>query len=370
MSSEIFCGDRLQIAREFRGLTQKQLCLEVAASPALVSLCEAGKKKDPAVDLVEAFGAILGFEPPFFYRRVEDPFREDECSFRHRRTTPERLKSQIRAHATLIGFVLDKLRLVLSFPELNVPQISASKPEEIERAAESCRQHWGIGTDGPILHVGRVLEHAGVVIVTHVVKSAKVDAFSRFGPTTIIFLNQVIPSTSRWIFDVGHECGHLVMHRGLHTGDLETEAQANRFASSFLMPRKAFSRELGMADFGWEHVFDLKKRWRVSAAAIVKRAYDLGLIGAVQYRRAFQYMSFKGWNKGEPYEPTFQPPEILRSALSSLGTGVELTLSTLCHQLHFLPNTFHEVTGVSIPIEKVKPGTVIQLGQKDRSRSL
>jgi len=368
--SEFFCGERLQIAREFRGLTQKQLGVEVAASPALVSLCEAGKKKDPAVDLVEAFGAVLGFEPPFFYRRVEDPFREDECSFRHRRATPERLKSQIRAHATLIGFVLDNLRLVFSFPTLNVPQIAVSTAEEIELAAESCRWHWGLGTDGPILHVGRVLEHAGVVIVTDVVKSAKVDAFSRFGRTTIIFLNQVIPSTSRWIFDIAHECGHLVLHRGLQTGDLETEGQANRFASSFLMPRKAFGREFGMKEFGWPHIFDLKKRWSVSAAAIVKRAYDLGLIGAVQYRRTFQYMSFKGWNKGEPYEPTFQAPEILRSALSSLGTSVELSLSTLCQQLHYSPITFHEVTGVSIPTVKVKPGIVIQLGQKDRSRSL
>ena len=82
----------------------------------------------------------------------------------------------------------------------------------------------------------------------------------RTDKATVFDLFEVIPSTSRWIFDVGHECGHLVMHRGLHMGDLETEAQANQFASSFLMPRKAFSRELGMADFGWEHVFDLKKR--------------------------------------------------------------------------------------------------------------
>jgi len=93
VQSEVFIGERLQVAREFRGLTQKQLGDAVAASHALVSLCETGKKKDPAKDLVEAYGSILGFEPPFFYRPLEDVFREDECSFRHRRTTPEKLKA-------------------------------------------------------------------------------------------------------------------------------------------------------------------------------------------------------------------------------------------------------------------------------------
>src|SRR6266478_8126065 len=101
---EIFWGDRLGIAREFRGLTQKELSEAVSASPALVSLCEGGKK-NPSRDLVEAFGSVLGFEPEFFYGELKDVFREEQCSFRHRRSTPERTKAKIRAHGTLIGLV-------------------------------------------------------------------------------------------------------------------------------------------------------------------------------------------------------------------------------------------------------------------------
>jgi hypothetical protein len=51
-----------------------------------------------------------------------------------------------------------------------------------------------------------VLERAGVVIVPNLVKS-EVDAFSRCGPTAIIFLNQAIKSTSRWHFDIGAAYG-------------------------------------------------------------------------------------------------------------------------------------------------------------------
>ena len=259
MPIDTFSGERLQLAREFRGMTQKQLGDEVAASPALISLCETGKKKDPARDLIEACGSVLGFEPAFFYRPVHDVFRENECSFRHRRTTPERLKDQIRAHATLIGMVIERLQSIFKFPQLNLPHIVASGVEEIEAAAERSRENWNIGVDGPILQVSRLLERAGVVIIPNVVQSTKVDAFSRLGKITMIFLNQAIPSTSRWIFDIGHECGHLVMHQGVRTGTVETEAEADKFASAFLMPRRAFARDFTMAPFSWPHIFDLKE---------------------------------------------------------------------------------------------------------------
>lgn len=349
MSSERFAGERLQLAREFRGLTQKQLGDEVAASPALISLCETGKKRDPVLDLVEACGAALGFHPDFFYRDIGDVFREEECSFRHRRSAPERLKDQIRAHATLLGIVIGRLRTLFKFPQLNLPQIRVSNVEETEAAAERSREYWNLGVDGPLLQISRVLEYAGVVIVPNVVQSTKVDAFSRYGKTTMIFLNQAIPSTSRWTFDVAHECGHLVMHQGIPTGTIETEGAADRYASALLMPRKAFARDFRASSFSWPRIFELKKRWRASAAAIVHRAYDLGLLGAVGYRQAFKYMSAKGWRtNGEPYEPAFQTPELLSDALASLGK-VDLTPAALCNELRFTRDTFRDVTGVSIP---------------------
>jgi Zn-dependent peptidase ImmA (M78 family) len=357
---EAFWGKRLELAREFRGMTQKELGEEVSASSALISLCETGKKRDPAPDLVEACGSILGFEPEFFYGPLEDLFAEDECSFRHRRTTPERLKARIRSHATLLNLVIEKLRIVFKFPALNLPSLPSSSADDIEAAAEQCRRYWNLSVDAPLMQTGRVLERAGVFIVRHLVKSSKVDAFSRFGRTTVIFLNQEIPSPSRWNFDIAHELGHLVMHQGIPTGSVETEKAANAFASAFLMPRVAFSREFRASAYSWPHIFDLKRRWQTSAAAIVKRSYDLGLLGAVEYRRAFKYMSLKGWTKGEPYEPAFQQPELLENALNSLGKDVNLTLESLCRQLKFTPDTFRDITGTSIPSIKTKSPDVLQ----------
>jgi Zn-dependent peptidase ImmA (M78 family) len=171
----------------------------------------------------------------------------------------------------------------------------------------------------------------------------------------MIVLNQSIKSTSRWNFDIVHECGHLVMHSGIHTGSIETEAAADRFASAFLMPRRSFARDFRAASsFSWMHIFALKRRWRASAAAIVRRAYDLRLIDAVEYRRAYKHMAWKGWLAGEPEEPTFQQPELLAEALNSLGTKVKVTLEALRKELHFTAEVFKEITGVAIPRSSIQ----------------
>jgi Zn-dependent peptidase ImmA (M78 family)/transcriptional regulator with XRE-family HTH domain len=362
LTGDTFYGSRLQLAREFRQLTQQELANRVVASNALISQYEAGKKRSPSPDLVAALASVLGFAPGFFYQPVDDSFLRDECSFRHQRAASERLKTQIRAHATLLGLVVERLREHLRFPPLNLPAIPATTWEGIENAADATRQHWGLGLDAPLMHAGRILENAGVLIVPHLVRSKEIDAFSRQGPTTVIFLNQAIQSTSRWIFDIGHECGHLVMHAKIPTGTVETEDAADYYAGAFLMPRRAFSRDFGPTgrEFSWKHIFDLKRHWRVSAASIVRRAHQLDLIGPVEYRRAFQYMSLKRWrSNGEPYEPAFQKPELLLGALNALGSDVDLTIAELCADLNFEPQTFEEVTGMKVPTAPARPVTVM-----------
>jgi Zn-dependent peptidase ImmA (M78 family) len=183
----------------------------------------------------------------------------------------------------------------------HLPQIPASTSEEIETAAER-RTHWKLGIDTPLLQIENVVEDAGVVIVRHIVKSKKVDTFSRYGRMTIIFPNQEIQGRSHWNFDIAHELGHLILHRGIPTGTFEAERAADRFASAFLIPRGAFEHEFQAESFSWDHVYKLKVRWQMRAAAIVRRAYDLRVLDAVGYRKAIKYMSARGSTKIEPYE--------------------------------------------------------------------
>ena len=347
-SKQEFVGARLQLAREFNGLTQVALGQAAATSGAVVSYCENGVKRDPSEDLVGAFAEVLGFAPGFFYRPIIDGFREEECSFRHRRSTPERAKRKVRAHATLLGEVLHYLKGLVELPSYSVPEMSAYRSEP-EVAAGECRNAWGIDGDAPLLTINRAVERAGVVVVNHFGDTAKVDAFSRRGAVNVIFLNRAVPSPSRWTFDVAHELGHLVMHPGVATGSVDTEREADQFASAFLLPRRPFAREFRTEPFTWSHIFQMKKRWRVSAAAIVRRAYELQLIGAVQYRRSFQYMSSHGWSKQEPYEPEFHEPELLEAAIRTAHKHHGLTLDSLSVTLGYDPTTLEEVVGIPIP---------------------
>src|SRR6476660_7355647 len=138
-----FNGQRLRLARVFRGLTQSEVAWEVAASSALISQLESGGR-DPSDELLEALSHVLGFETAFFAERSEDEFREDECNFRRRRTTPEKLQKRLLAHGTLLGLVVRYLEKNLEFPKLALPQAPVSTTDDIERAAESCRESWGL----------------------------------------------------------------------------------------------------------------------------------------------------------------------------------------------------------------------------------
>jgi Zn-dependent peptidase ImmA (M78 family)/transcriptional regulator with XRE-family HTH domain len=345
-SSE-FIGSRLEIARTLRGMTLNEVALGVASSFGLISHYENGRKQ-PSSEVVAALAELLGVHPSFFYEPLTDVWQEDECSFRHRRTTPEKVKRQARAHGTLIGQIVSHLATVLRFPAYNVPPISADTSDDIERAAEQCRRHWRLGIDTPILHMGRVLEHAGVVIVQNFAHSEKIDAFSRHGDVAIVVLNTAKNSTSRFIFDLAHECGHLVMHSGVPTGSEDTEKAADYFAGAFLLPKKAFAREFTAQRFSWPHIFELKKRWRVSASAIIRRAYQLNLITAIGYRQANRYMSSMGWKKHEPHEPEFTGPELLPTAFHAVERGLDTSVIDVCQALHLTPATFAELTGIAI----------------------
>ena len=201
----------------------------------------------------------------------------------------------------------------------------------------------------PITHIGRVLENAGIPIVKTLASTAKIDAFSRRGRTPIVIVNTFKESPSHWIFDMAHELGHFVCHADKQTGSLDTEREADAFASAFLLPARAFSREFKSETFSWDHMFHLKARWKVSLAAMIVRAYGLGLLYAFMYRRALKYLSARKWRKREPEEPTAQEPELLEESLKSLYLELGEHPLQVCKRLHFRPSTFSELTGIEVP---------------------
>lgn len=353
-----FNGARLRLARVFRGLTQRDLAQEIAASEATVWQLERGRT--PTETLLEALGLVLGFEPEFFFEPLGDEFTEGDCNFRRRLTASERLLKRVLARGTLFGAAIRYLSQALTLPKYNVPDVAVTTPEDIERAAEQCRSAWSLGLGSPVVHMGRVLEHAGVV-VTRLDEASRLDAFSRRGRdggVSVVVLNTAKGSTSRTRFDMAHELGHLVMHAKQAIALADREKQADRFASAFLLPRRGFVRDFwagGKVD--WANVIALKARWKVSIQAMIYRAYDLDLIDAVEFRRAYKAISVRGWRKHEPEEPPAEQPELFGNAMKLLWEKKRLGVSDVARALHWSARTFEDVTGVT-PERGVKEGVL------------
>jgi Zn-dependent peptidase ImmA (M78 family) len=251
--------------------------------------------------------------------------------------------------------VVSYLDTHLNMPHQHLLSLRTQDVEGIEQAADRTRAAWGLGGDVPIKNVTRAVENAGVPVTRFDGLSDKVDAFSHFGQRSLIVLNDKAPSRTRW--DIAHECGHLSLHVGADASMVASlEAEAHRFAGAFLLPRAGFVREFSsMARWNWESLLRLKMRWRVSLAALVRRAFDLRLIDALRYRYAYKYMSVQGWLRHEPDELEAEEPELIHNAFTQLAK-IGTSASDVAAHLFLTVDTLRDVVGPAIiPDEPVEP---------------
>jgi len=260
------------------------------------------------------------------------------------------VRKKALAYGTIFNAIVSYLDTKFKLHSINIPAENAVMRSDTERVAEKCRRSWGLGLDAPIHNMVRTLESAGAVATTFEGVSANIDAFSYMHTRPIVVRNTAKPSHSRARFDVAHELGHLVLHQGMEADSPYLEDQANQFASAFLLPRTAFLKEFPIHPrIDWFELLQLKTQWGASIQAIIRRAYELGLIGAVQYRNAHVYISRSGWKTLEPGEDSIPPetPEIVPTAFQLLAEqGV--SSEHIARELHIGPTIMQKF---AIPLQ-------------------
>jgi Zn-dependent peptidase ImmA (M78 family) len=331
-----FQGEKLHLARLFQGLSLQDLGDKTFVTKQFVQMLESGKKS-PNEDLEKALAQVLEVRRDFFHKNLVTAVTEDKCHFRKLKTTPVSVRVQALYHAALFSNIVGYLEEHVSFPESNFPQQERENltVENIELASENCRKEWKLGLDTPITNMTRVLENAGAIVTQFSDISEKIDAFSMDIKRPLVIRNPAKESSCRARFDLAHECGHLVMHSGQETGDTKTENEAYRFAGAFLLPRVAFLKEFSFlrssTRIAWEKLYKLKLRWKVSVAAIMRRASDLNMIDALRYRTANIYLNRSGQSKIEKFdrEISIEEPEALRRAIEVLAVNDKTILLNL-----------------------------------------
>lgn len=338
-----FEAKNLIVAREFRGLLKKELAAKLNVSPSAITQWEAGRT-NPGTAALANLSLILNFPATFFNANASEDISSDRCHFRSLRSSSlqERLKmiaSSILI-ARLVAYLEDNF---VKFPiektsSLQLPHIEDVRA--IDELADKARAHWGLG-QGPIPNIVALLESGGVVVARLLKSCEKVDAFSvvhRHRP--FIFLNTEKSNPYRSRFDAAHELGHLIMHADCSPGNPIYEAAADRFASAFIFPSSSFKREFP-GRLNWEHLIELKERWGMSLAAILRRAFDLSQISRATYTRGNIFLRQTKLDF-EPGRLQLEQPTLISKALALLSEK-QIALSSLASALSVREQDLKEI---------------------------
>jgi Zn-dependent peptidase ImmA (M78 family) len=235
----------------------------------------------------------------------------------HRRRVTRRLQWAADICALVERFV--------ELPKVDFPVIpfdpETADEEDIERAAEASRDHWGLGR-GPIRNLAALLERKGAIIVREAVKCEDMDAVSCWiCARPFVLLSEEVTSGPRDMYNLAHELGHVILHATVEisSDNLDRiEKQANRFASAFLLPRESFSNEVLGSSIGYFTA--LKQRWGVSIAAMAYRCKDLDIFTDNQFSYLFKQMNWKRIRKVEPLDDAFpvNTPSVLADSVKML----------------------------------------------------
>lgn len=270
---------RLRMAKH---MTQMELASAAGISRVALSNIEKGKVA-PRVDTLQALSESLKVK----LKDLVSPVRELRA-VRFRALKRMKTRDQILAEVSrwlsdfseLEDILNDKVPYELGKLTVGLENLSPGV-ERAKKAANRVRDHFKLDPDEPIWDICGLLEKHGIKILPLPRAS---DAFFGLsiagdsnGPAIVVNTWDRI-SVERWIFSAAHELGHLLLHLNAfdvskEQEDREEEKEADLFASYFLMPPRAFSKE-------WEETFGkrfidrvlkVKRIFRVSYKTVLYR---------------------------------------------------------------------------------------------------
>lgn len=335
--------DRIRLARDLRGLTQRDVVDRMAnpISPPALSQIEAGKLR-PADETINELANALDVPPSFF--AAQWPTASNPVTFfRNLRSTSVRERRQAAARTQLLADFTTALEQHVRLPEASVPPIPVARgasSDEIESIAMRVRDSWDLGRE-PIAHVVRTLERRGIAVARLRTGSTAVDAFSTPDDRRplVLLTDDKSDNYVRSRLDASHELGHLVMHRDAEPGSREVERQAQEFGSCFLLPTECALEELPsrLDAVGWSRLAEMKRVWGISIAALLYRARSLRVISQDAYQSAMRYMSARGWRKQEPGDHEMGAPEaplLLERAVRRAEVELGIPIDELARSAH------------------------------------
>jgi Zn-dependent peptidase ImmA (M78 family) len=201
------------------------------------------------------------------------------------------------------------------------------------------RREWGLAP-GAVPQLVRLIEDAGGLVLVRELGSRELDAVTQWiERDPPLFLTNAHPPADRFRFSLAHELGHVIMHSEPGVTAVQ-ERQADEFASEFLLPADAIRVELKQGRLELPRLLELKHRWGVSMAALLRRASTLGVISDWQYRNLMVEMSALGYRTQEPSDLVRENPQFVPTLVARLHDDRGYRLDQLADAASLLPDEF------------------------------
>ena len=343
-----FNGERLKLARIYRNMTASELADKIGVSRQAVLQYEKNESK-PKLETEFTIITTLHFPRDFFYMDNLSNVPIENTFFRALSTT-KKIDLQTQEEKTkFIVYIYEFLNKFFNYPQLDLPEIDINidlnNKEIIEDIAMKVRNYWGL-VNQPIENMVNLLENKGIIVSTLNVGKKTIDAFTQVHIINnkekyCVVLSNDKQSVARRNFDAAHELGHIILHK--HIEKLEElsseeqrklEEQANSFAAAFLLPKNEFFNDL-KDPINLEYYKELKKKWKVSIAAMVMRARDLGRINNSQYVKLVKTMNYRKWRVREPLDNQWKLQEtiLFKKSIDMLKNSNILSGSQIVYEI-------------------------------------
>lgn len=304
--NESFLPQRLLQARKITGYTLRGLSDALGGNPSHTMLSRYEKGTiEPSSETLLRIAAIAGVSIDFFYTEPSVSF--DEIHFRKRSKLSKTATHAIEEKSKdYFSRYFEIETITNNYSNFNIFYKSYND-QEIENISLELRNKWNLGEE-PINNLMQTLENNGIKIFIVETDIELFDGFSGIPNNTPVIVIaswlQKQNNLPRMRMSLAHELGHIVLGhcKKNHDEHIECEPHANRFASSFLMPKESFTKMFGgkKDKITLSLLLPLKSYFGVSLPAIIMRAFDLDLIGENTKKRFFIYYNKNGYRQKEP----------------------------------------------------------------------
>ncbi len=329
---EYFNPEMLVLARQSRGLTQRDLATVLKVSPGWMSKIEGGIRELPSESL-QKISKVLDYPVEFFTssKRVCGP-GISELYHRKRHNVPTRILEKHQAQIEIRRMNLADLLSGVEIGDIGIKTLDLYEFNgSVRDVARAVRAAWRLPR-GPVSNVTRAIEEARGMVIPVDFETRLIDATSCWPPNMppLMFANLNIPG-DRLRFSLCHELGHIIMHQDNPNPDIER--QANEFAAEFLMPEDDIRPYL--VNLSLEKLATLKPYWKVSMAALLQRAREIGEITPRRAKTMWVELGKAGYRMQEPIELDLpvEKPTLMQEILGTYSGEMGYTFSELANLL-------------------------------------